>query len=299
MAHSVSVVTPSYNQGRFIARTIESVLGQQFDGRLQYIVMDGGSGDETVEIVKRYGSRLEWVSEKDRGQAHAVNKGLARAAGEIIGWLNSDDIYYPGAIAAVCEVFAAHPDVDVVYGDARHIDIADGIIESYPTEDWNFERLLETCYLCQPAVFFRKRVVDRFGALNDRLHFCLDYEYWIRLAENGAKFFRLRQELAGSRLYPETKTMGSRVRFHVEINDMLRSHTGRVPDSWLFNYAHAVLDEKGVPRTDGVRFRMLVAALSLSAAVRWNRRISRAMAKTAGIWSGGAIRELYQRKLHA
>ncbi|MBZ5723444.1 MAG: glycosyltransferase [Acidobacteriia bacterium] len=297
MPHRVSVITPSYNQGRFIERTIQSVLAQQFPGNLEYLVMDGGSNDGTLAILKRYDSSVHAVSEKDRGQADAVNKGLARATGDIIGWLNSDDIYYPGALAAACEALDSHPDVDVVYGDANHIDEHGGIIEPYPTEPWNSDRLLEACYLCQPAVFFRKRVVDRFGPLNEELNFCLDYEYWIRLAAAGAKFLRVRQVLAGSRLHAETKTRGFRIRFHTEINDMLCRYAARVPDSWLFSYAHAVLDEKGFPRSDKLRFPLLVSALSLRAALRWNRAISRQMTKTTGAWAMNAIRNFCRRKI--
>ena len=295
MPLSVSVVTPSYNQGRFIEQTIHSVLAQRVPGTLEYFVMDGGSRDETVEILKRYTGRLEWVSEKDGGQADAVNKGLTRAKGEIIGWLNSDDIYYPCAIAAACDFFDSHPEVDLVYGNANHIDEQDGIIEPYPTEDWNFERLLQQCYLCQPAVFFRRRVVDRFGPLDARLRYCMDYEYWLRLAAGGARFARMEQVLAGSRLYAGTKTLGARVQVHREMNDMLRMRVRQVPDRWLFNYAHAVLDAKGVPRSDRVRFPLRVSWLTLLAALRWNRRISRPMAGTLTAWTGGALRTALKR----
>ncbi len=296
MPPSVSVITPSYNQGRFLERTIQSVLSQQFSGSLEYLVMDGGSTDGTVAILQQCDSRVQWVSEKDRGQADAVNKGLGKATGDVIGWLNSDDVYYPGAIAAACEALDSHPEVDVVYGDANHIDEHDGILEPYPTEPWNFDRLLETCYLCQPAVFFRKRVLDRCGPLNPELHFCLDYEYWIRLAAAGVKFLWLRRVLAGSRLHAETKTCGFRIRFHTEINDMLRRYVPRVPDPWLFSYAHAVLDEKGISRSDGLRFPLLVSAHSLRAALRWNHAISRQMTKTTGSWAIVALRNFCLRR---
>jgi glycosyltransferase involved in cell wall biosynthesis len=296
MSFKVSVITPSYNQGRFIERTINSIITQQFDGRLEYLVMDGGSQDQTVAILKRYDSDLQWVSEKDQGQAHAVNKGLARATGDIIGWVNSDDIYYPGAIAAACNVFETNGEVDVVYGDAHHIDESDGVIEPYPTEAWNFDRLLGTCYLCQPAVFFRRSVVDRFGPLNDNLQFCLDYEYWIRLALGGANFFWKRQLLAGSRLYPETKTLAFRIPAHDEILDMLHEQFGRVPDQWLYNYAHVFLEQKRVPRSRRLLFPLLVSAISFYASLRWNHGISIAMRKTTRRWTGAAISEIWHEK---
>ncbi len=294
MKPRISVVTPSFNQGRFIERTILSVLSQAPPGGLEYLVMDGGSTDATVGILKKYGDRLFWLSEKDGGQTDAVNKGMARAGGEIIGWLNSDDIYYPGAIAAVCQVFDSDPAIDLVYGNANHIDEDDQVIEAYPTEEMDFSRLLNTCYFCQPAVFFRKSVVDRFGPLNQKLHFCMDYEYWVRLAAAGAKFRHIPQVLAGSRLYAETKTLGSRVKVHTEINDMLRRHARQVPDQWLFNWAHAVLDEKGVPRSDR-RFPLLVAAWSVYASLRWNRRITSRVAATSRQWTAMTLRNYYQR----
>jgi glycosyltransferase involved in cell wall biosynthesis len=293
MPYRVSVITPSYNQGRFIERTINSVISQEFGGQLEYLVMVGGSQDDTVATLKRYDSSLQWVSEKDQGQAHAVNKGLARATGEIIGWVNSDDIYYPGAIAAACEVFESASDVDVLYGDAHHIDEWDGVIEAYPTEAWNFERLLATCYICQPAVFFRRSVIDRIGLLNPNLRFCLDYEYWIRLATGGANFFWKRQLLAGSRLYAETKTLGFRIPVHKEINDMLHAQFGRVPDQWLHNYAQVLL-EKRILHSRRLLFPLLMSALSLYASLRWNHGISIAMRETTRKWTLSAIQDVWR-----
>jgi glycosyltransferase involved in cell wall biosynthesis len=296
MPLSVSIVTPSYNQGRFLERTIRSVLAQRSDfrGPFEYLVVDGGSQDESVEILKRYGAELEWVSEKDRGQADAVNKGLARATGDVIGWLNSDDIFYPGAVDAAVAFFERSPDVDVVYGNGNHIDECDRILEPYPTEDWDFERLKERCFLCQPAVFFRRRVVERYGPLDIQWHYGLDYEYWLRLGQRGVRFARIPEVLAGSRLHAETKTLGSRVKVHAENNRMLRAVLGRTPDRWLFNYAHAVLDERGMPR-GSLRFAVEVSALAWWAALRWNHRISFRMLRQSGQWIGGALREALRR----
>src|SRR6476661_1844184 len=120
----VSVVTPSYNQGPFIQRTLKSVASQG-GAEIDHVVFDGGSTDETVDVLQRFGNGIKWTSEKDKGQTDAVNKGIRATNGEIIGWLNSDDIYYPGAIARVGAFFEDHPDIDVVYGMADHIDLSD------------------------------------------------------------------------------------------------------------------------------------------------------------------------------
>src|SRR5688572_25596277 len=146
----VSIVTPSYNQGRYIEETIQSVLNQDYPN-LEYLVLDGGSTDETLEILKRYEGRLVWISEKDRGQADAINKGFHLAKGRILGWLNSDDTYSPGAIRKVAQYFQTHRDVGLLYGEGYHVDTAGKIIERYNTEPFNFHRLGEICFICQPA----------------------------------------------------------------------------------------------------------------------------------------------------
>jgi GT2 family glycosyltransferase len=227
----VSIVTPSYQQGQFLERTLQSVASQaSLDFEIEHVVFDGGSTDNTVEILRDFSPAVRWESKKDNGQTDAVNQGIRATNGEIIGWLNSDDIYYPGAIARVVAYFKANPEIDVVYGKADHIDLEDQAFESYPSEPWDFERLQETCFICQPALFFRRQVVEQFGLLDESLNYCMDYEYWLRLGKAGVRFGYLEEKLAGSRLYADNKTLGSRVKVHKEINDMFKKLFGKVPD---------------------------------------------------------------------
>jgi glycosyltransferase involved in cell wall biosynthesis len=269
----VSVVTPSYNQGQFIQRTLASVSSQG-GAEIDHVVFDGGSTDDTVEVLKRFGPGIKWTSERDKGQTDAVNKGIRATDGEIIGWLNSDDVYYPDAIVSVVRFFEANPDVDVVYGMADHIDLADYAFEAYPTEPWSFDRLKDTCFICQPALFFRRRVVDQHGLLDERLNYCMDYEYWLRLGKAGVRFAYLEQKLAGSRLYAENKTLGARLKVHAEINDMHKRLFGVVPDRWIWNYAHAVIDERIDRRVHPRWFAVRMIIVMLKSARRWNGRIS-------------------------
>ena len=234
----VSIITPSFNQGNFIAKTIESVITQAY-APLEYVVMDGGSVDNTVAVLKQYHDQLTYVSETDRGQGHAVNKGIMQTTGDMIGWLNSDDIYYPSAIKKVCQFFAAHPDVDVVYGEANQIDRDNKVFDRYPTESWNLERLKRRCFVSQPATFFRRRVIAKYGLLDEQLQFCMDYEYWLRLALHGAKFAYLPDILAGTRIYAETKSSRGYLSAHLEAVNMLQKSLGYIPSDWIVNYASA------------------------------------------------------------
>jgi len=256
---TLTVITPSYNQARFIRRTIDSVLSQNVPG-LQYLVFDGGSTDGTPDILREYAAALAAVVEKDAGQADAVNKGLRSAGGDVIGWLNSDDVYYPGACARVLELFAIRPEVDVVYGEADHIDEDDRVIEPYYTEPFNYERLKDVCFLCQPAVFFRRSVVDRYGELQTGLRYCMDYEYWLRILADRPPWF-LKAKLAGSRLHADTKTLGSKEAVHREILEMLAGKFGTPPARWVHNLAHVIVRERGLVRDTPEQDRQFVAAL--------------------------------------
>jgi glycosyltransferase involved in cell wall biosynthesis len=278
----VSIVTPSFNQGSFIERTLRSVASQE-DVDHEHLVFDGGSSDETIDVLRRFDRPLRWLSEKDAGQASAINRGIRESDGEIIGWLNSDDVYHAGALARVVRFFTDHPNVDVVYGMADHIDRDDRTLEPYPSAEWDLELLRQRCFICQPALFLRRRVVEQHGLLDESLHYCMDYEYWLRLGRDGVRFAYLREKLAGSRLYDENKTLGARVAVHREINDMQKRLFGTVPDRWLVNYAHAVVGTRMSRASRPRWFAVQVGLLSLASALRWNGRITRAMARM--MWS--------------
>ena len=287
----VSIVTPSFQQGQFIERTLRSVWRQNcgvLSGEIEHIVMDGGSTDGTVEILERWRDRISFSTGPDGGQSAAINAGLALAGGDILAYLNSDDTYRDGAVAAAVAAFEADPSVDVVYGDAHFVDCDDRFIARYPTEEWSLERLKLVCFLCQPAVFFRPRVLERFGPFNANLRYCMDYEYWLRLAARGVRFQHIPVTLAASRIHPATKTLSAPLHAHTEINDMLKEHLGTIPDNWFSNYAYAVLDGRGVARNVSRDYLARVALLAVRAAFRWN-----------GFPSVSLLRTLASSLLHA
>jgi glycosyltransferase involved in cell wall biosynthesis len=231
----VTIVTPSYNQGRFLKRTIESVLNQTYPN-IEYIVMDGGSKDESVDILKSYGDRFRWVSEKDKGQTDAINKGLRQATGQILAYLNSDDTLELDAVETVVKFFRENQDIDLVYGDANYIDEDDEITGRYLTAAYSWDRLVQDCCVCQPAAFWRSSVVERFGLFDDELDYVMDYEYWLRIGQGGGGIRHLPVLLANSRLYPETKTMSARGLIYREIFEVSNKHAGRVSKSYVQGY---------------------------------------------------------------
>lgn len=235
----VSIVTPSFNMAHFIRETIDSVLSQDYP-HIQLIVMDGGSTDETRDILASYGDRIEWVSEKDRGQSDAVNKGFRRARGEIFTFLNADDVYLPGAVSAAVEAFQAHPEVAVVYGDAWYTDERGTPIRRYPVDPYDYQRLGSLCFICQPASFIRASAWAEVGGLNPDLHLTLDYDLWLRLAEHHP-MLKIDRFLAHSRMYRDNKTLGRRAEWFREIAIITKRHRGYVPLNYLYGYAGYLL----------------------------------------------------------
>lgn len=203
----VSVVTPSLNQRQFIGETVESVLAQDYPS-IEYVVVDGGSRDGTVELLQAYGERLRWVSEPDSGQSAAINKGWQLCTGEIIAWLNSDDTYLPGAVASAARYLRQHPEVDVVYGECDYVDVRGSVLRRYPTRTYDYRELLRTTtnFIPQPATFIRRRAAQVAGLLDESLSYVMDYEYWLRLGLH-ASFAHLPVPLATSRLHPDCKTI--------------------------------------------------------------------------------------------
>ena len=239
----VSIVTPSFNQGRFLKRTIDSVLTQDYQN-VEYIVIDGGSTDESLDILNSYGDQFFWMSESDKGQTDAINKGMLQANGDILAYLNSDDVLMPGAITRIVNYFDQHPECGMVYGNADYIDADDHFIGTYKTADYSFERLMQDCMVCQPASFWRKSVAEIVGPFDEKLNFVMDYEYWIRIAKSGAGINFIKEKIACSRLYPETKTMSARAKIYKEIFEISRKYTGRINVSFYLGLWHYKIFER-------------------------------------------------------
>ena len=208
----VSIITPSYNQSAYLEQTLTSVLEQDYP-RLEYLVVDGDSTDGSAEIIKKYAAKLAfWVSEKDSGQAEAINKGLARAKGDILAWLNSDDYYLPGTIRAAVEVFQANPDVVLVYGNMLAVDQHGQTTNLLKYRPLSIEDLLCFEIIGQPAVFFRRDAFEKAGSLDESYHCFLDHHLWLRIALQG-RILHVNETWAAARYHPEAKNRAKAAEF--------------------------------------------------------------------------------------
>jgi glycosyltransferase involved in cell wall biosynthesis len=217
----VSIITPSYNQARFLEKTIHSVLEQDY-AEIEYIIVDGGSDDGSLEIIQQYAPRLSWwVSEKDQGQTDAINKGFARARGDVLAWINSDDTYNAGAVREAVAYLQAHPQAGMVYGDANLIDENDRVIGRFPAKQTDYRRLRHGyVHIPQQSAFFRADLWRKVGPLDPTFYFAMDYDLWVRLAALAPLDYYPRL-WANFRLHSSAKTIAADDRCWPE---MLRVH---------------------------------------------------------------------------
>lgn len=275
----ISVVTPSYNQGQFLAQTIESVLSQEGEFSLDYIVVDGGSADNSVEVIRRYETllaegkwpvrcraiRFRWMSERDRGQTDAIVKGFRLAQGEVFAWLNSDDTYLPGALRLAVEYLAAHPAVGMVHGKTSFTDAGGNAVGEVATGPTDYAGLAPLNLVCQPAAFFRKSVWDAVGGLDVGLSYTMDHDLWIRMAKV-TQFGYIGVVLATYRLHGESKTVSPAraVEFNREILRTVMKYYHWAPANRVYGYCRALLMYKAPSCLSARGWLRLPAVLGLS-----------------------------------
>ncbi|HLG95885.1 MAG TPA: glycosyltransferase family 2 protein [Bryobacteraceae bacterium] len=265
----VSIVTPAFQSERFIEQTIESVLEQDYP-KLEYVVMDGGSTDGTLSILRRFSNRLHFISAKDRGAADAVNRGFQQCRGSIWGWINSDDVYCPGAITKAVKQFCGLPDIDIVYGAGQWIDEDGDRIGPYPTLiPFDPEALGRSCGICQPAAFFRREAFEAVGGLNPSLHVAFDYDLWIRLSRE-RRFQAIPELLAESRMHSGNKSLARRRQVFAENIEVLRRNFGYVPPQWVYGYMTFLRDGRD-QFFEPLRHSALNYLVSLPAGLAYNR----------------------------
>jgi glycosyltransferase involved in cell wall biosynthesis len=235
----ITIVMPTLNQAKYIEQALQSILSQGYEN-LEFLVFDGGSTDGTLDILMRHEDRLQWWSEKDRGQADAINKGLRRATGEIVGYLNSDDTLEPGSLSKVADYFLEHPDIDLVYGEGYLMNEDGSVKHRFPATEsqFNLWRLIHVWdFILQQSTFWRRRLHDRIGYFNESLHFGLDWDYWIR-AGKAVKIGYMPEYLGCLREYDTAKSFAGGFRRIKELYGVTHAHTGkRWPPPSIIIYA--------------------------------------------------------------
>jgi len=243
---------PSFNQAEFIEASIASVLDQGYS-RLELIVADGGSTDGTVEILKRIqarDNRLRWVSEPDKGPANAINKALGRVRGTLIGWLNSDDLYTPGAVARAVAALTGPEKYALVYGHGMHVDAQGNELSRYPTlpPQTPYSRFANGCFICQPTLFFTRTAHHLLGPLDENIKTAFDFEYWLRAFKAFAgRIGFINDVQACSRLHDNCITLNMRYWVAIEGLQVLHRHMGTAPGHWLLTYFSELIEGGGIP----------------------------------------------------
>lgn len=303
----ISIVTPSFKQGAFIKKTLNSIFEQAGKFYLDLQVFDAISNDGTEVILNEFnnmwqtGSKFELLNglnfrsnfnseswnqcagisyrykvEKDKGQSDCINKGWKSMIGDFYAYMNSDDIYYPGAITRMIEAAQKHPQVSIFYGAGLHIDTEDKVYDFYQGEAYKFERMHAHCIICQPTVFLRKTIYQKYGGLREDFNYCMDYEYWLRLRNEN--FLMIPHIQAATRLHLEAKTISQVTNIMNEICKMQKEVLGVVSDHWIAHLAERKLKEThhSIFLLAGYSYKRRVYLNLISFKLHWeyNRRIS-------------------------
>ena len=220
----ISIITPSYNQGEFIGQTIQSVLNQTYKN-IEYIIVDGGSNDQTLEIIDKYRNQIDVViSEKDKGQTDAINKGFKLATGELVGWINSDDLLHPDCVEKIVELYHLHPDGSIYYPAVLDCIDRDGkLLYKSLLKIPDRNHLLNKNYsVHQQGSFYSRNLVKQIGYLDESIYYCMDLDLWLRLLkENGRIYYYQPHALAAFRIWEDTKTTQAGTRFVQNVKQIL------------------------------------------------------------------------------
>lgn len=235
----ISIVTPTYNTGKFIERTILSIKNQNYPNYEQ-IIVDAGSNDETLSIIERY-PELTYIIKEKCNQSEAINIGLKKATGEIIGWLNSDDVYEPETFSKVVAFFEKHPEAELVYSDCIFIDEEDKVLGEWKTAPFNYFRNLNYAQMIpQQTIFFRRTILDKVGYLDEKLNFAMDFDFLVRISKVCKIVYMSHEILARFRLHSSSKTMSQRKKFEPE-TIMIRKRHGAVVPYPVFKIIHGII----------------------------------------------------------
>jgi Glycosyltransferases involved in cell wall biogenesis len=258
----ISIITPSFNNGKYIRQTIQSILGQGGIS-VEYIVVDGGSSDGTLDTIRSFGDRLRYISKPDHGQSDAINKGIQMSHGDLIGWLNADDYYHPETLHVIAEYFAKNPEVIFLYGDGLVVAEDGTIIGLYPTEEYSLKRLAYRSFICQPAAFWRRSLSEEIGSMDVSLHYAMDLDFWIRTGKALIRHPEWRvayipQVFAYSRMHRRTKTITRHREVLHEIINVVKRYFGYVPFNWVYGIEEVRdLRYDGIFKKSPLNFRLI------------------------------------------
>lgn len=283
-----SIVTPSYNQGEFLAETIESVISQAGGFFIDYIIVDGGSTDNSVDIIKHYDTLLQkgewgiscrgitfrWMSENDKGQTDALMKGFRMASGDILAWLNSDDTYLPGTLQTAAAFFRDQPDTGLLYGDAHYCDTTGAVIGRYRTDSFDLDTLASFNFICQPSAFFRRDAFEAVGGLDETLQFAMDFDLWIKIGKRFPCRY-LPGYLSSYRLHDASKTIrdDTLLKNIEEGLGVTLKHFDWAPLTRVYAWCNCACRSNLPEPLSGFRFAVIVSALccTVPRSLRLNR----------------------------